>query len=305
MILDKARTILSVPGHIQKMHTKAFLSGADMLQFDLEDSVPESEKRNAMQIISETLNSSWELNKNNAAIGIRLCPPDSVFFQEVIFWFFKNEIYKHVDFICMPKVEDAFSVKFFDKLIRKNERDNHVNINVQLSLTIESPLAFENINEIATASEHVTSLVFGIADYTRAMNMELSGTSGHGENDQSEFGYRFGWQLSRLANCAKAHGLMAIDAPYGDIKDAEGLRRSAERAKFFGMDGKWVIHPSQIEIVNEVFSPSKEKIENAQKVIEAFESSGDNLPGAIAIDGKMVDIATYNLAKHFLKTYGY
>lgn len=304
MIISKTRSILSVPGHRKDMHIKAFQTDADMLQFDLEDSVPESKKEEALRQILETLADSWEMNQKNKVIGVRLCPPDSTFFKNVIFWFFQHEIYKYVDFICMPKVEDAYAVKFFDRFIRKNEKDNANNINVRLVLSVESPKAFENICEIATASEHTLGLVFGIADYTREMNMELTGLSGHGENDSSKFGYRFGWALSRLANCAKAHGLLAIDAPYGDIDNLEGLRESSERAKFFGMDGKWVIHPKQIEIVNEVFSPGEEKIARATKITEAFEAEGEDLPGAISIDGKMVDIATYKLAKHFLNTYG-
>ena len=200
----------------------------------------------------------------------------------------------------MPKSEDVPEIAFFDKIIRKNEQEIN-NINLKIFLCIESPKAVENLNELAKASTHIAGFVFGVADYTRAMGMEMTSISGHGENDTNEFGHRFSYAMSRIVNVAKANGLVAIDAPYGDFKDRQGLKKSAECAKFYGMDGKWTIHPDQIEIVNEVFSPSKETIDNAKKVVDIFESQPENKAGAIAVEGKMIDIATYELAKKTLK----
>ncbi len=294
------RSVLSVPGHIKKMHDKAFLTKADVIQFDLEDSVPLAMKSEARDLILKTIEEVWEKNINNAGISLRLNPPNSQFFSADIRWFFDNELYNKVDYVCLPKSEDVHEISFFDKVIRQKELEIN-NINLGLFLCIESPKAVENLNELAKASNHITGFVFGVADYTRAMGMDLNSISGHGENDNTEFGHRFSYAMSRIVNVAKANGVLAIDAPYGDFSDMEGLKKSAECAKFFGMDGKWVIHPDQIEVVSEVFSPSKEATENAKKVVAAFETQSEKNAGAISIDGKMVDIATYELAKNILK----
>jgi malyl-CoA/(S)-citramalyl-CoA lyase len=128
----------------------------------------------------------------------------------------------------------------------------------------------ENVSKTARASDRLRTLVFGIADYSASVGARLVSISGHGEKEAEIYpGHRWHFPLSRIVMAAKANGLLAIDAPYGNFKDREGLERSAAMAASLGFDGKWVIHPGQIEIVNAVFAPSEEDIARAAKVIKA------------------------------------
>lgn len=122
-----------------------------------------------------------------------------------------------------------------------------------------------NIKEIVNSSNRIRSLVFGIADYTVSLGMFFKGYSGHGEEEEFYPGHRFHYPLSRIAMAAKSKGILAIDAPYGNFKDLEGLKRSCLLSKYLGFDGKWAIHPSQIEVINKVYSPEEEDIERCKK----------------------------------------
>jgi citrate lyase beta subunit len=144
----------------------------------------------------------------------------------------------------------------------------------------------------------VRSLVFGIADYSASVGARLVSISGHGENEADIYpGHRWHFALSRIVMAAKANGLLAIDAPYGDFKDIEGLQQSAVMAGALGCDGKWAIHPTQLETINRVFSPSQEDIDRAVTVLQAAQAARQQLRGAIAVDGRMVDQATLRMAQ--------
>jgi len=139
--------------------------------------------------------------------------------------------------------------------------------------------------------------VFGIVDYSASINARLVSISGHGENEDEVYpGHRWNFEMSRIVMAAKAHGLLAIDAPYGNFKNPEGLRRSTALACALGYDGKWAIHPDQIDIINHVFSPSREDIARARKVLAAHKEAEEKGLGAVAVEGRMVDRATVRLA---------
>ena len=127
--------------------------------------------------------------------------------------------------------------------------------------------------------------------------MLSKGVGGHGEEEDFYPGHRFHFPLSRMAMAAKAAGLSAIDAPYGDYKDPEGLRRSCLMSAALGYDGKWVIHPDQVAIVNEVYSPSEEDFQRSARILEAYEQAREAGVGSLALDGKMVDAASIRLAR--------
>ena len=299
---ELAYSVLSVPGHLIKMHKKAFTTKANIIQFDLEDSVPAEEKENARNLILETLKTSWEQNVNSASISVRLNPPSSPHFMADMRWFFMNQIFNELNYICLPKVEKAHEILFFQEEIAKREVSID-NKKLKFMLTIETAKGLANIEKIAEAVPNVFALVFGIADYTRSLGMEMLSLSGHGDNDDHpDYGYRFAFAISKIVNTAKAHGYVAIDAPYGDLKNIEGLRKSCERAKHFGMDGKWVIHPDQIDTVHEVFTHTEEQIALAEKVVHLYENKDNPELGAISIEGQMIDEATYQLAKSILNT---
>ena len=151
---------------------------------------------------------------------------------------------------------------------------------------------------IASAGKRLQSLVFGIADYSASVGARLVSISGHGENEADIYpGHRWHFALSRMVMAAKANDLLVIDAPYGNFKENEGLKKSAVMAGALGCDGKWAIHPNQLETINQVFSPSPEDIERAITILEAAQVAKEQGRGAIAVEGRMVDQATVRLAK--------
>jgi citrate lyase beta subunit len=169
---------------------------------------------------------------------------------------------------------------------------------IGIEAIIESAVGLERISEIAGAGRRLKALVFGVADFSASIGARLVSISGHGEKEEALYpGHRWHFTLSRIVMAAKAHGLMAIDAPYGNFRDPDGLRRSAVMASALGCDGKWAIHPDQIDIINEVFSPSAEDIERARKVLAAYDEAETQGRGVASVDGRMIDAATMRLAK--------
>ncbi|WP_028318486.1 HpcH/HpaI aldolase/citrate lyase family protein [Desulfobulbus elongatus] len=288
------RSNLSVPGHMKKMHGKASDSPADVIMLDLEDSVPVEEKANARaQVIESLLNLDW----SRKTVTVRINALDTPFaYRDLL------EVAEQaghiIDAIVIPKVNHPSDIYFADRLldgIELNRKTAAAPIGIEAS--IETAEGLLRATEIVTASSRVKTLVFGIADYSASIGARLVSISGHGEKEEELYpGHRWHFAISNMVMHAKAHGLMAIDAPYGNFKDPEGLRRSAVMACALGCDGKWAIHPSQIDVINDVFTPSAEEIALAAKVIEANAQAKSEGKGAIAVEGRMVDQATVRLA---------
>jgi citrate lyase beta subunit len=204
-----------------------------------------------------------------------------------------------IDSIVLPKVDSAGDVHFLSRLLDGIEAEAGLKNPIAIDASIESAVGVENIAEIA-AAPRVRSLVFGIADYSASIGARLVSISGHGENEEEVYpGHRWNYVMSKIAQTAKAHDLLAIDAPYGNFKDVLGLGKSAKIASALGFDGKWAIHPGQIETINSIFSPTDEEIERAKRILEAAAASPGR--GAVAIDGRMVDRATVRLAERLVK----
>lgn len=287
------RSNLSVPGHLKKMHGKANESPADVIMLDLEDSVPVEEKEHARaQVIESLLQLNWE----HKTVTVRINALDTPFaYRDLIE---VAEQAGHVlDAIVIPKVNHPGDVFFAERALSGIELSRQQAGRVGIEASIETAEGLMRAAEIFQASDRVKSLVFGIADYSASIGARLVSLSGHGEKEEDLYpGHRWHFALSRMVMCAKAHGGLAIDAPYGNFKDSEGLRRSAVMACALGCDGKWAIHPGQIEVINQVFTPTQEDIDLAVKVIEANAQARSEGRGAIAVEGRMVDQATVRLA---------
>lgn len=288
------RSNLSVPGHLKKMHGKASESAADVVMLDLEDSVPVDEKSAARsQVIESLLAFDWA----SKTVTVRINSLDTPFaYRDLL------EVAEHaghvVDAIVIPKVNVAADIFFADRLLAGIEMEKQLERPIGIEASIETAEGLRNAAAITAASERVLSLVFGIADYSASIGARLVSISGHGEKEEELYpGHRWHFALSNMVMHAKACGRLAIDAPYGNFKDLEGLRRSAVMACALGCDGKWAIHPSQIEVINEVFTPSAADIALAAKVIAADQQAKSEGKGAIAVEGRMVDQATVRLAK--------
>ena len=275
------------------MHGKAIASHADVIMFDLEDSVPLEEKNSAReQVITSLLN----LEKENKTVTVRINALDTPFaYRDLVDVAEKTG--HLIDSIVIPKVNHPGDVFFADRLLFGIELAKDIRFSLGLELSIETAEGLMRAPEIITASPRAISLVFGIADYSASIGARLVSISGHGEKEEDIYpGHRWHFAISNMVMHAKAHGRIAIDAPYGNFKDSDGLRRSAVMACALGCDGKWAIHPSQIDIINEVFTPKEEDIALAAKVIAANDKARKEGKGAVAVEGRMVDQATVRMA---------
>ena len=292
--MKSRRSILSVPGHVEKMHPKARNSVADIVMFDLEDSVPVDKKKAArVQVIQSLLSLDW----HKKTVTVRCNALDTPFAYRDLIDIIDNAGHL-LDAVVVPKVNHPGDIHFVHRLLDGIEMDRQLSNRIGIEASIESAAGLENVSLTAKASNRMVSLVFGIADYSASIGARLVSVSGHGEAETDVYpGHRWHFPLSRIIMAAKANGLQVMDAPYGNFKDLDGLRRSAVMSNALGCDGKWVIHPSQIEIVNAVFSPSPEEIERARVVIEAYEAATESGRGAVSLEGSVVDNATIRMAR--------
>ena len=287
------RSILSVPGSSEKMMSKAVGLPADEIMLDLEDGVALEEKEEARaKIIRSFLDHDW----GGRVRAYRINGLDTPFaYRDIID--VVEQAGASIDVVVIPKVEKAADVEFVDLLVSQIELSMRLERRIGLEASIETALGMLNVKEIAFASPRLEALVFGIADYGASLGMPSSGISGHGDGEEQYPANRWHFPLSRMVMAAKAAGLAAIDAPYGDFKDPAGLKESCQVSRALGYDGKWAIHPNQLEIVNETFTPSQEDINLAVRILQAYREADAAGEGATALDGKMVDGGSIRLAR--------
>jgi len=288
------RSTLSVPGHIEKMHVKASQRDVDVIMLDLEDSVPVDAKESARTRVIQSIHT---LNWQDTILTVRINGLDTPFgYRDLL------EVAEaagpRIEAVVVPKVNHPGDIHFISRMLDGIEAAKGFSKRIHIEAIIESAEGLEQVSQIAKASDRLITLVFGIVDYSASIGARLVSISGHGEKEEEIYpGHRWNFEMSRIVMAAKAHGLLAIDAPYGNFKDPKGLQRSAALACALGYDGKWAIHPDQIDIVNQVFSPSKEDVDRAVKVLAAHKEAQEKGLGAVAVEGRMVDQATVRLAK--------
>jgi citrate lyase beta subunit len=287
------RSVLSVPGSSEKMMSKAVALPADEIMLDLEDGVALKEKEDARtKVIRSFMDYEW----GGRVRAYRINGLDTPFaYRDIIE--VVEQAGTNIDVVVIPKVEKAADVQFVDLLVTQIELRMGLEKRIALEASIETALGMLNVKEIAFASPRLEALVFGIADYGASLTMPSGGLSGHGDAEEQYPGHRWHFPLSRMVMAAKAAGLTAIDAPYGDFKDPAGLKRSCQIAASLGYDGKWAIHPDQLEIVNGTFTPSDDDINLARRILQAYRKAEAAGEGATALDGKMVDGGSIRLAR--------
>jgi len=287
------RSIISVPANREKMVNKVFGLDPDVIMLDLEDSVPVNEKEEARKL---AINTFRERDWKGKVRSYRINGMDTPFaYRDLID--VVEQAGEYIDTIVVPKVEDPAEIKAIDYLLNQMEMRMGFKRQIGLEPSIETASGMLKAAEIAVSSPRVETLVFGVADYSASLTMLSKGVSGHGDKEDFYPGHRFHFPLSRMVMAAKAAGLAAIDAPYGDYKDSEGLRHSCLMSAALGYDGKWVIHPDQIAVVNEIFAPSREDYERSVRILEAYEQALAAGVGSLSLDGKMVDAASIRVAR--------
>ena len=288
------RSTLSVPGHVEKMHHKARTSDADVIMLDLEDSVPLEAKVTAREtVVRSLLSFEWA----NKIVTVRINGLDTPFgYKDLLVVVEKAG--SRLDSVVIPKINNAGDIHFADRMLNGIEMNKQFSTPIGIEASIESAQGLEMVSDIASASARLKTLVFGVADYSSSIGARLVSLSGHGERESEVYpGHRWNFVMSRIVMAAKAHQLLAIDAPYGNFKDTEGLQHSSAAACALGFNGKWAIHPNQIEVINSIFSPTSADIERARKVLEAYDAAKAEGRGAVSVDGRMIDQATVRLAQ--------
>ena len=288
------RSILSVPGHVLKMHGKAADSLADVIMLDLEDSVPQDAKEVARRQVVESLAAiDWRAK----LVTVRINSLDTPFAYRDLVDIVEGAGAR-IDAIVVPKVNHPCDIHCVDRMLDGIEQACGLHCTIAIEASIETAAGLAEVRAIAQASRRLQTLVFGVADYSASIGARLVSLSGHGENEAQIYpGHRWHFALSRIVMAAKANELLAIDAPYGHFKDSEGLERSAEMAAALGCDGKWAIHPSQLEPINRAFTPAPEDIRRAITILEAASAAAREHRGAVAVEGRMIDQATVRLAR--------
>jgi citrate lyase subunit beta/citryl-CoA lyase len=289
------RTQLAVPASDPKMMSTAAESDADEVFLDLEDSVAPDAKVEARETLIEA---AREHDWSDTILSFRMNGIDTE-------WWYDDVIEVvgraggHLDDIVVPMVAGPSDVHTVENLLTQVEENNDLETGaIGLEPQIEDGEGMHNVHDIAHASDRLSSIIFGPGDYSAAM-----GTPGLDIGQFPEYpGHYWHHALSECNSAAKSAGLPCIDGPYADVEDPDGYRESCERANMLGCDGKWAIHPSQIEIGNDVFAPDPEVAERAERIVDAYAEAMAEGKGAVSVDGQLVDEATNKMAKDIVET---
>lgn len=296
--MSGARSLLAVPGSSPRMAQKALASAADEVFLDLEDAVAPGEKAAARAQVVRALR---ELDWGGRRRLFRMNAPDTPYFHrdlvEVV-----GGAGGAVDAVLVPKVRRPEDLYAIDLLLSAVEAEAGLEPGgVGLEAQIESAGGLESAPGIARATPRLSALHFGPGDYAASVGMPQRSIGVADEWDEAYGADRFHYAMHRIVVAARAAGLRALDGPVADYRDEEGLRRSSLRARSLGFDGKWCIHPAQIEVVNRVFSPTEEEVGWAKQVVAAYERAEAAGSGAVAVDGQMVDAASIRMAQSTLE----
>lgn len=288
------RSCLSVPGSSPKMLAKAPSLPADEVFLDLEDSVAPSAKDEARAHVVQALK---EGDWSGKTVVVRVNGVDTR-------WCYRDvaEVVESagalVDCVMIPKVEDASQVAFVDHLLRMIEESLGLERRIGIEVQIETATGLTNIDAIAAASDRSETLIFGPADMSASLGLP---TVTAGLPMPGYPGDHWHYALSRIVVAARHAGLQAIDGPYLRIRDLEGFREMAVRARALGYDGKWALHPGQIDVLNEVFTPTQEEFDKAAAVLEAYRHATEvEARGAVMFGTEMIDEASRKMAERLV-----
>ena len=303
------RSELAVPGSNPKLFEKAAASAADVIFLDLEDAVAPDDKVQARKNIIKALK---DVDWGTKTLSVRINGLDTHYmYRDVVDVIEQGG--DRLDLIMIPKVGTAADVYAVDMLVTQVEDAVGRKKRIGFEMIIETALGMANVDEIAAASKRNESLHFGVADYaasTKARTTVIGGpnefygvlTDQKGDEPRDyHWGDMWHYAIARMVVAARANGLRPIDGPFGDFSDPDGFRAQANRAAVLGCEGKWAIHPSQIELANEVNSPSKAEVDKAKRILKAMKQAQKEGKGAVSLDGRLIDIASIKQAEVMVK----
>jgi len=301
------RSELAVPATSPHFFEKAARSDADVVFLDLEDAVAPSMKATAR---ANAIDALKRIDWGKKTLAVRINSLDTQWAHRDIIDIVGT--CPRLDLVLVPKVDVASDILFVAQLVTGLEREHGLEKPVGIEALIETALGMTNVEAIAASTDRLEALIFGVGDYSISMQTfdqdfgtpnpnygVLTEGDGSGKrevhwNDQWHFA------LARMATACRAYGVRPIDGPYANFSDPEGFQSAARRASALGCEGKWAIHPSQIALANDAFTPRPEQVVWAKRVLEAIAQANADGRGALALDGKLIDMAHEKIARTIL-----
>ena len=288
------------PGSNPKLFEKMAASAADVVNLDLEDSVAPDDKATARANVVAALR---DVDWGDKTVSVRINALDTPYWYRDVVDLLEADT-PRLDQIMIPKVGCGGDIYAVDALVTAIEAAQGRARPIGLEVIIESAAGLAHVSEIAAASPRLTAMSLGAADYAASMGMQTTGIGG----TQDEYYMLAGdgarhladpwhWAQTAIVAACRTHGLLPVDGPFGDFSDDEGFRAQARRSAVLGMVGKWAIHPKQIALANEVFTPSDAKVAEAREILAAMEEAKRNGAGATTYKGRLVDIASIRQAQ--------
>ena len=279
------RSLLFVPGNRTNMLEKAMGISPDAYIPDMEDSVPAEEKENARNVIASFLPKLAEVGP---LVIPRINSLDTGLLQDDM----AAIVGPHIFGVSVGKIQSTRDIDYISNIIEGLEKKAGLEVGtVKLIPWIETAMAIVNAYEICAASPRIVGVAFGAEDFTNDMAIER--TEGESEID---------YPRKVICVAARAADVLALDTPYFSFRDSDGLKKNSFEAKGYGFRGKFAIHPAQVDIINESFSPSSDEIENARRVIAAFEEAERSGRGSTSLDGKVIDVPVVKRARQLLES---
>jgi malyl-CoA/(S)-citramalyl-CoA lyase len=299
------RSELAVPGSQPQLFEKAAKSAADVVFLDLEDAVAPDDKAQARKNVIQAIG---DIDWGNKALSVRINGLDTHYmYRDVVDVL--EQCSERLDLIMIPKVGTAADVYAVDMLCTQIETAKGRRKRIGFEMIIETALGMQNVHEIAAASKRNESLHFGVADYaasTRARTTSIGGANADyailteplaDGSREVHWGDMWHYALARMVVAARANGLRPIDGPFGNFSDADAFKAAARRAAVLGCEGKWAIHPSQVDLANAMMSPSDAEVTRAKRILAAMEDAAKAGKGAVSLDGRLIDYASIRQAE--------
>ncbi len=291
------------PGSNTKLFEKMAASAADVINIDLEDSVAPTDKDSAR---ANTIRAINDVDWGKKCLSVRINGLDTPFwYRDVVDVL--EQAGDRLDQIMIPKVGCAGDIYAVDALVTAIEAAKGRGKRIGFEVIIESAAGIAHVEEIAAASPRMQAMSLGAADFAASMGMSTTGIGGTQENyymlhDGAKYwSDPWHWVQSAIVAACRTHGLLPVDGPFGDFSDDEGFRAQAQRSATLGMVGKWAIHPKQIALANEIFTPSDAAVSEAREILAAMQEATARGEGATTYKGRLVDIASIKQAEVIVK----
>ncbi len=287
------------PGSREALFAKMAKSAADVINLDLEDSVAPDDKDQARRNIIQAIG---DIDWGDKTLSVRINGLDTPYwYRDVVDLL--EQAGDRLDQIMIPKAGNASDIYAVDALVTAVERAKGRTKPINFEVIIESAAGICHVEEIAAASPRMQAISLGAADFAASMGMATTGIGGTQENyymirdGQKYWPDPWHWAQTAIVAACRTHGLLPVDGPFGDFSDPDGFVAQARRSATLGMVGKWAIHPNQIALANDVFSPSEAAVTEAREILAAMEDAKKSGAGATVYKGRLVDIASIKQAQ--------